>query len=228
MILSDFTEAERRALYRIIAARRDIRSHFLPDPVPDSILLRLLQAAHLAPSVGLSQPWEFLIVRDPAIKEQVYAAFAAANAEAALRFTGERRALYRRLKLEGIREAPVNLLVACNRHRGGSVVLGRTHQRSMDLFSCICAIQNLWLAARSEGIGVGWVSIIRRQKLRTIFALPTHVVPLAYLCLGWVRDFPEEPELQTVGWAARNDLIEHLHSEQYGNPFAAADLLPDL
>ncbi|WP_438438387.1 5,6-dimethylbenzimidazole synthase [Hydrogenophilus thermoluteolus] len=226
MIANAFSPAERAAVHRAITERRDVRRHFLPDPIPEPLLMRLLDAAHRAPSVGFSQPWEFVIVRDPQTKAQVHAAFTQANAEAAMRFSGERRTRYRQLKLEGIREAPINLLVACNRRRGGPVVLGRTHQRSMDLFSCVCAIQNLWLAARAEGIGVGWVSIIRRQALREIFRLPHHVVPIAYLCLGWVREFLPEPELQQVGWAKRDPLSDHLHWERYAAPAHELGIIP--
>ncbi|GAB6050036.1 hypothetical protein JCM16106_08810 [Hydrogenophilus islandicus] len=210
-----FTPEEISGVYRAITTRRDVRGQFLPDPIPEPLLIRLLNAAHHAPSVGFSQPWEFIIVRDPTTKARVYHAFCEANREAAALFSGERGKHYRQLKLEGIREAPINLLVACNRQRGGPVVLGRTHQRSMDLFSCVCAIQNLWLAARAEGIGVGWVSIIRRRALREIFSLPRHVVPIAYLCLGWVREFLDEPELQRVGWAQRDPLDDHLHWEHF-------------
>ncbi len=210
-----FSEPERAAFYRLVAARRDVRQHFLPDPIPEEVLCRILEAAHRAPSVGLSQPWDFLIIRDPATKEQVWQSFARANEEAAQRFTEKRQTLYRTLKLEGIREAPVNLLVLCDRQRRGPVVLGRTHQRQMDLASCVCAVQNLWLAARAEGIGVGWVSILRRQELRAIFSLPRHVVPVAYLCLGWLSDALSEPELERLGWEQRSPLSAHVHWERY-------------
>lgn len=145
--------ARRAAVYQTLFSRRDVRGPFRPEPVPDAVVSRLLTAAHFAPSVGFMQPWNFVLVRDPAVKRQVHAAFLRANAEAVWQFEAERRDLYQRLKLEGILEAPLNLCVTCDRDRAGPVVLGRTHNRAMDLYSTVCAVQNLWLAARAEGIG---------------------------------------------------------------------------
>ena len=204
-----FSEGERAAVYRAIAERRDIR-RFRGEPIAPATLLRILEAAHRAPSVGFMQPWDFILIRDPATRDQVHEAFRRANAEAVERFEGERQRLYASLKLEGIREAPLNICVTCDRQRAGPVVLGRTCQPDMDLFSTVCAVENLWLAARAEGIGVGWVSIIHPHELTRILKLPSHVVPVAYLCVGHVDAFPPEPELQTVGWLPRlplNDVI---------------------
>ncbi len=158
-----FSIEEREAVYKAIFTRRDVRGQFLPDPIPDDAILRILTAAHHAPSVGFMQPWNFLIIKDIAIRQQIAAVFAEANAEAATMFSEERRDQYRSLKLEGITAAPVNICVTCDRQRGGPVVLGATHMSDMDLFSTVCAIQNLWLAARAEGIGVGWVSILKED-----------------------------------------------------------------
>lgn len=209
-----FSSAERASVYRAIETRRDVRSQFLPDPIPGELLERLLRAAHHAPSVGFMQPWNFLVIRDPQVKARVRAAFTRANDEAAAMFPEDRRALYSAIKLEGIAEAPVNLCITCDRSRGGEVVLGRTHNRDMDLYSTVCAVQNLWLAARAEGIGVGWVSIFHESEIRAILGLPDHVVPVAYLCLGWVRELHVEPELQARGWRQRlplEDLVFHDH-----------------
>lgn len=211
-----FSQAERDAVYRAIETRRDVRSQFLPDPIDPDTLNRLLRAAHHAPSVGLMQPWNFLLVRDPAIKSQVAAAFTRANTEAAALFPENRRALYSSLKLAGIEQAPLNLLITCDRTRGGKVGLGRTHAPDMDLYSTVCAVQNLWLAARAEGIGVGWVSIVRDTDLRTIFALPDHIVPVAYLCLGYVAELYDEPELQAKGWANRLPLEDLVFVDRWG------------
>ena len=197
-----FSAADRAAVYRAIAQRRDVRGQFRPDPVDGATLRRLLQAAHDAPSVGLSQPWNFILIRDPDLRARLHAAFTRANAEAADRFP-DRRPLYSALKLEGILEAPVNLCITCDRSRGGDHVLGRTHDPDTDLYSTACAVQNLWLAARAEGIGVGWVSIFRKDDLRDLLGLPAHVVPVAYLCIGHVRELYREPELQARGWARR-------------------------
>ena len=166
-----FAASERDAVYRAIHERRDVRGQFRPDPIAPEVLRRILEAAHAAPSVGLSQPWDFLLVRSAEVKSRVRAAFERADAEAQARFEGERRRLYSELKLQGIAEAPLNLLVTCDRERGGPVVLGRTHQLDTDLYSTVCAVQNLWLAARAEGIGVGWVSIFHDADLREIFRI---------------------------------------------------------
>ncbi|MEW5728272.1 MAG: 5,6-dimethylbenzimidazole synthase [Pseudomonadota bacterium] len=194
---------DRRGLYRAILTRRDVRGQFLPDPVPEDALARVLVAAHHAPSVGFMQPWSFLVVRAPETRARVKAAFDKANAEAAAMFDGERAERYRSLKLEGILDAPLNLCVTCDRDRAGPVVLGRTHLPEMDLYSTVCAVQNLWLAARAEGLGLGWVSIIDEAALRDILTLPDSVVPVAYLCLGKVSEFLPKPELETKGWRRR-------------------------
>lgn len=212
-----FSEAERAAVYRAIHERRDVRGQFLPDPLSGACLRRLLEAAHAAPSVGLSQPWNFIVIRSPETRAQVRAAFDAANAEARGMFSGARGEAYARLKLAGITEAPVNICVTCDRSRGGPVVLGRTHAPDTDLYSTVCAAQNLWLAARAEGIGVGWVSILREADLRRILALPAHVTPVAYLCLGRVRDLYAEPELQARGWARRASLDAMIFEDRWDN-----------
>lgn len=211
-----FSDPERAAVYRAIETRRDVRSQFLPRPVSDELLRRLLMAAHHAPSVGLMQPWNFIVIRDGGVKAQVAQAFTRANAEAAAMFPAEKRALYSSLKLAGIEQAPVNLLVTCDRTRGGTTGLGRTHAPDMDLHSTVCAVQNLWLAARAEGVGVGWVSIVTDADLRTIFALPDHVVPVAYLCIGHVEELHTEPELQAKGWAKRMALDEVVFADRWG------------
>lgn len=211
-----FAAPERDAVYRAIFERRDVRGQFLPDPIDPEALRRILEAAHAAPSVGLSQPWNFLLVRSEEVKSRVRAAFARADAEAQARFEGERRRLYSELKLQGIAEAPLNLLVTCDRERGGPVVLGRTHQLDTDLYSTVCAVQNLWLAARAEGIGVGWVSIFHDADLREIFALPDRVVPVAYLCLGHVRELYDRPELAVRGWGARLELDQLIFEDRWG------------
>ncbi|MGX1306904.1 5,6-dimethylbenzimidazole synthase [Amorphus suaedae] len=198
-----FDPAERAAVYRAIRSRRDVRDEFRADPVPDDVLRRILEAAHAAPSVGLSQPWTFLLVRDPEVRAEIHAAFLAANAEAAAMFVGERAERYRALKLEGIRKAPLNICVTCDRRRGGPVVLGRTHQTDTDLYSTVCAVQNLWLAARAEGVGVGWVSIFREADVRAILGIPSEVAIVAYLCVGFVDRLFDRPELEARRWASR-------------------------
>jgi 5,6-dimethylbenzimidazole synthase len=214
-----FSDLEKAGLYRAIGERRDMR-RFRPDPIPAPILARILAAAHQAPSVGLMQPWDFILIRDRSLRERVHAAFRKANTEALERFHGERRSLYASLKLEGILESALNICVTCDRNRFGPVVLGRTCQPDMDLFSSVCAVQNLWLAARAEGVGVGWVSILHSAELAEILLLPAGVVSVAYLCLGYVDEFPREPELQTVGWLPRLPLAAVLRLDTWSGPLS--------
>ncbi len=216
-----YDTAARRAVYRTILERRDTRGDFLPDPVAPERLSRVLLAAHHGPSVGFMQPWDFVVLRDLEMRRRVHDLFARANAEAALMFPPERRETYRGLKLEGILEAPLNICVTCDRSRAGPVVIGRTHIPMMDLFSSVCAVQNLWLAARAEGLGVGWVSILDNNALKALLGLPKGVIPVAYLCLGHVRGFHRRPELETAGWRRRLPLADHVHVDGWGK--AGAD-----
>ncbi len=211
-----FAEAEREAVYRAIFTRRDVRGQFQPRPIPQEILQRLLLAAHHAPSVGFMQPWNFITITEIEVKSQVRAAFEKANGEAETMFNDERATLYSKLKLEGISDAPINLCITCDRERGGPVVLGRTHNRDTDLYSTVCAVQNLWLAARAEGIGVGWVSIFNDTDIRKILGLPDHVVPVAYLCLGYVDELYQSPELESKGWRQRIDIESLVFSNRWG------------
>ena len=213
-----FAPEERAAVYRAIYARRDVRDEFLPQPIPEATLNRILQAAHHAPSVGLSQPWNFILIRDPATKASVHDIFTRSNDAAARLFGDERGAQYRRLKLEGIVKAPLNICVTCDRARGGPVVLGRTHQRDTDLYSTVCAIQNLWLAARAEGIGVGWVSIFEPEDLRPILAIPPQIAIVAYLCVGFVDQLFVRPELEARHWAERLPLDDLVFDGAWGAP----------
>src|SRR5574340_1423210 len=198
-----FSNAEREAVYRAIFERRDVRRNFLPTAISDEVLARLLNAAHHAGSVGFMQPWDFVVVRARETKRAVKQLFDKTNEAAALRYRKPRAELYRSLKLEGIEESSVNLCVTCSRQRGGPHVLGRSMVRDTDVYSTCCAIQNLWLAARAEGVGVGWVSILEPAALRTILGIPDRIVPVAYLCVGFVESFPERPVLETKGWLPR-------------------------
>lgn len=211
-----FSPLERSAVYRAIFERRDVRRGFLPAPIPDDVLARLLTAAHHAGSVGFMQPWDFVVVRHRTTKRAVKAIFRRTNDQAARQYDGTRANLYRSLKLEGIEEAPVNLCVTCNRRRGGQAVLGRHTVRDTDLYSTCCAIQNLWLAARAEGIGVGWVSILDHAALKRLLGIPKPVTVLAYLCLGYVSEFERRPDLETAGWRTRLPLDRLVHYESWG------------
>lgn len=212
-----FSDVEREAVYRAIFERRDVRRNFLKKPIPHQVLTRVLTAAHHAGSVGFMQPWDFVIVRNRGTKGAVKELFLQANAEAAAHYRGSRATLYRSLKLEGIEEAPINLAVTCSRQRGGPHVLGRSTVRDTDLYSTCCAIQNLWLAARAEGIGVGWVSILDHGELKRVLGVPTSVTVLAYLCLGYVSDFATQPDLERAGWRERIPVANLIHYESWGN-----------
>ncbi|MCX8997528.1 5,6-dimethylbenzimidazole synthase [Rhizobiaceae bacterium BDR2-2] len=208
-----FSDDERAAVYRAIETRRDVRGQFLPEPLPDALVKRLLAAAHAAPSVGFMQPWNFILIRDGERRCRLREAFERANREAEAMFPDERRALYRSLKLEGIRTAPLSICVTCDPARGGGVVLGRTHNPRMDVYSTVCAVQNLWLAARAEGVGVGWVSIFRDEDVRAILGIPPHVEIVALLCVGFVDRLYREPELAVKGWRQRLDLADLVFEE---------------
>lgn len=210
-----FSEVERTAVYRAIAERRDVRRGFLDVPLPEDLLQRLLTAAHSAPSVGLMQPWRFIVIRDPAIRRAAHDIFVDANQEAAASYQGERRELYSGLKLEGILEAPQNLCVLCDRDSERGYGLGRRTMPETAVYSTVCAIQNLWLAARSEGVGVGWVSILHPEKLRRLLGIPIHLELVAYLCLGYVEEFAPKPDLERYGWERRVPIEPMISHDRY-------------
>lgn len=212
-----FNESERQGLYKTVFNRRDVRGQFKPDPIPDDVLSRILYAAHHAPSVGFMQPWNFVVVRSDEVKKRVHSAFVEANEQAANMFDAEKRDIYRSLKLEGILETPINICITCDRSRSGPVVIGRTAIKTMDLYSSACAVQNFWLAARAEGVGVGWVSIIKQKALQAALGMPSNIVPIAYLCVGYVSHFYDKPELETAGWLERETLEDLLYFDQWGN-----------
>lgn len=211
-----FSDEDRDAVYRAIHTRRDVRDQFLPDALPEDLIGRLLAAAHAAPSVGFMQPWNFTLVTEAATKERVWQAFSRANEEAAEMFAGDQQSLYRSLKLEGIRKAPLSICVTCDPRRGGEVILGRTHNPRMDVYSTVCAVQNLWLAARAEGVGVGWVSIFHDADVRDILGIPDHIEIVAWLCLGRVNMLYEEPELAVKGWRQRLPVEELVFRDTWG------------
>lgn len=212
----EFETLHKEGVYRAIHLRRDIRQQFLPDPIPEAVLARILHAAHHAPSVGFSQPWNFVMVRSRGVRQAIHAAFLKAHQEATLMFAAEKREQYQGFKLEGILESPLNVCVTYDPSRFGPVVVGRTTSPQMGIFSSICAVQNLWLAARAEGLGIGWVSIIHNKDISDALKLPDHIVPAAYLCLGYVSHFPEQPELETAGWLPRVSLKNLVQVDHWG------------
>lgn len=201
--MSDFSELEINAVYRVISERRDMR-HFLPDPLDERLLERLLGAAHLAPSVGLMQPWRFLRIRNPSLRRSIHT-LVEAERIATARALGEREGEFMRLKVEGILECGELLVVALMAGREAHV-FGRRTLPEMDLASAACAIQNLWLAARAEGIGMGWVSLFEPDALGGLLRLPEGSRPIAVLCLGRVPTFYARPMLEEQNWAQRCDL----------------------
>ena len=210
-----FDQMARDAVYRAMFTRRDVRSHFLPTGLDDEVLARLLLAAHHAPSVGFMQPWNFIVIRDAARRADVRDLFLAAREQELPEIEAERQGLYRKLKLEGICESALNICITCDRRRSQGSPLGRWHNPEMDLYSTVCAVQNFWLAARAEGIGVGWVSIIEPQALKSLLSIPEHVTPIAYLCVGRVSEFAPKPDLETHGWGRRLPLPELIMSETF-------------
>ncbi|QUX94996.1 5,6-dimethylbenzimidazole synthase [Marinomonas sp. CT5] len=209
------TPEERDAVYKTIFSRRDVRREFKPEPIPNDVLKRILLAAHHAPSVGFMQPWDFILVTKPESKTKIKQGFLQAHAEAAELFKGERKEQYKSFKLEGIEEAPLGICVTCDRSRTGSVVLGRTVKPEMDLFSSVCAVQNLWLAARAENLGVGWVSIIHDNVIRDTLNIPESIDIIAYLCVGYVDTFHAMPDLERAGWLPRKEADSAIHYESW-------------
>ncbi len=196
-----YEEAQRETVHRVIAERRDVR-RFRPDAVPEDVLRRVLQAAHRAPSVGLMQPWRLIVIRDLATRVAVRRLAQRERLRQAERFD-ERTRQFLDQKVEGVVEAPLGVCVCCDHGEPGAEVLGRGTIPETDVYSTACSVQNLWLAARAEGLGVGWVSFYRPEDLRALLGIPDRVDPIAYLCLGWPDERPVRPSLETAGWSSR-------------------------
>ncbi|MBY8879830.1 nicotinate-nucleotide--dimethylbenzimidazole phosphoribosyltransferase [Actinacidiphila acidipaludis] len=212
-----YDPAVRDAVHRVIRERRDIRNGFRSDPIPHEVLLRVLEAAHTAPSVGHSQPWDFVVIRSEKTRERMHQ-LAMAQREAYAKSLPKARARqFRELKIEAILDTPVNIVVTADPTRGGRHTLGRHTQPQMAPYSSALAVENLWLAARAEGLGVGWVSFFDERQMVEELGLPEHLEVVAYLCVGYVDEFPEEPELMQAGWSQRRPLSWVVHEEEYGN-----------
>ncbi|MHB8453669.1 MAG: 5,6-dimethylbenzimidazole synthase [Acidiferrobacterales bacterium] len=210
---SGFTEADRDSLYAVLRARRDMR-HFLPDPVEPEVLARLLEAAHLAPSVGLMQPWRFLRITDRTLRARIHALVEEERVLTAAAL-GERSDEFMRLKVEGILECG-ELFVAALMDRRAEHIFGRRTLPEMDIASVACAIQNLWLAARAEGLGMGWVSLFDPAELAKLLGIPPGGKPVAILCLGQVKAFYPRPMLEQEGWRQGRPLHEFLFENTWG------------
>ena len=208
-----FSPEERAAVYRAIAERRDMR-HFAGGEVAPELLARLLQAAHQAPSVGLMQPWRFIRITRPELRESIHGLVEAERVRTA-EALGERSDAFMRLKVEGIRDC-AELLVAALMDGREAHVFGRRTLPQMDLASLACALQNLWLAARAEGLGMGWVSLFDPLELAQLLGMPAGSQPVAVLCLGPVSEFYDKPMLVQEGWAREQALDELVFSDQWG------------
>lgn len=202
-------------LYDVINRRRDTRREFTGLPVDPEALGRVLAAAHCAPSVGMSQPWDFVLVRSTSTLASFRSHVLAERDVFASSLDGQRAEAFNRIKVEGIVESGLGIVVGYDPSRGGSQVLGRHAIADTGLYSVVCAIQNLWLAATAEGLGVGWVSFYREEFLRDLVGFPAHVRPVAWLCVGTVSDLPDVPDLERFGWRHRSPLAEVIHEERY-------------
>ncbi|MFD3402537.1 5,6-dimethylbenzimidazole synthase [Kribbella sp. NPDC058693] len=211
-----YQPADREVVHRVIAERRDVRRGFLNLPIDNDLLTRVLESAHRAPSVGLSQPWDFLVIRDLATRRKVHDLATAQRDAFAASLPDDRRAKFDGLKIEAILDTPVNIAVICDPGRGGRHVLGRHADPRTTWFSAAIAIQNLWLAARAEGLGVGWVSFFEPAEVADVLDLPAHIELVGYLCVGYVEEFAAAPELVRSGWAKRRPLEWAIHHEEWG------------
>jgi len=211
-----FPEWAREAVFEVIYRRRDVR-RFTQQPITPGTIRRVLDAAHHAPSVGFMQPWNFVLIRSLATRRRVKDLFDRERQAAACFYDEPQRSHYLSLKLEGILESPLNICVTCDPTRAGEV-LGRNSMPETDVYSTCLAVATLWLAARAEGLGVGWVSILKASWLRPILAIPAHVIPVAYLCVGYPEQFEDEPLLQTVGWRRRLPLESVVSNERWAAP----------
>lgn len=211
-----YDDAEREAVLKVMRERRDIRNGFRSDPIPHEVLLRVLEAAHTAPSVGHSQPWDFVVIRSAETRAAMQD-LAQRQREAYAKSLPKGRAKqFKELKIEAILETPVNIVVTADPTRGGRHTLGRHTQPQMAPYSAALAVENLWLAARAEGLGVGWVSFFDEREMVRALGLPDHLEVIAYLCVGYVDEFPDEPELMQAGWSKRRPLSWVVHEETYG------------
>jgi 5,6-dimethylbenzimidazole synthase len=197
-----FSPEERQAIYRVIRERRDVRLQFLSDPIPDDVLGRVLDAAHHAPSVGFMQPWDFILIESASVRTNIHAHFQQMKERANI-YEGERRNLYSASKLAGILDAPLNICVTCDRERAKGHGLGRQSDPMTDIYSTVCAVQNFWLAARAESLGVGWVSILDLDAVKELLNIPAEI--------------QNRPGLEESGWETRDTLANLIHFDSWSN-----------
>jgi 5,6-dimethylbenzimidazole synthase len=211
-----FTEEEKKAVYKAIYSRRDIRS-FLPHPIPEDSVHKILNAAHHAPSVGFMQPWNFILITSQEIKERLAWAADKERRALAIHYEGDKETKFLSLKVEGLKEAPLTICVTCDPTRGGSHVLGRNSIPETDILSIACAIQNMWLAACAEGVAMGWVSFYKKNDIRDILEIPPHIDPIALISLGYTDHYPEKPILEIANWEKRRSLSDLVFKDKWGS-----------
>ncbi len=210
-----YPDSDIAAVYRAIYERRDVR-HFLPDPVDPEIFNQLLAAAHHAPSVGFMQPWRFIRISDSGLRKGIHNLVEKERILTA-KALNEREDEFMKLKVEGILECG-EVLVAALCDRREDFIFGRRTLPEMDLASLSCAIQNMWLAARAEGLGMGWVSLFEPQALKALFSMPEDSHPVAILCLGHVEKFYDKPMLEQEQWAERRNINELVFENNWNSP----------
>lgn len=214
MLDKRFSQTDQNTLLELLRHRRDVRGNrFNDQELDDDTLGQILEAAAMAPSVGLSQPWEFVVIRDTAIKQQVADIFEIENTAAQTAFTDRKAEQYATLKLEGILATPVNVAVFYKPSQGP--VLGQTSMPQVGEYSVVCAVQNMWLMSRALNVGMGWVSILHAEKVKALLNAPQDHKLVAYLCLGQVDQFLESPELEQLKWAERKPVADVIVREKY-------------
>ncbi|HVW41548.1 MAG TPA: 5,6-dimethylbenzimidazole synthase [Amycolatopsis sp.] len=207
-----------QAFYDVVLRRRDVRAEFTGEPIPEDVLDRILRAAHAAPSVGLSQPWDFVLVSSHETRTAFRAHVLAEREVFARSLPADRTETFDKIKIEGILDSSLGIVVTYDPRRGAPDVLGRHAIADAGLYSVCLAIQNLWLAATAEGLGVGWVSFYREDFLQDLLGIPAGIRPVAWLCVGGVNRLHETPDLERFGWRKRRPLAAATHLERFGDP----------
>lgn len=202
-------------LYDVMSRRRDVRAQFDGGPVRDEVLLRILAAAHCAPSVGLTQPWDFVLVRDAQTRREFHSHVQQQRSVFDESLSTERAADFRRIRIDGILDATLGVVVTYDPDRGAPAALGKHAIADTGLYSVCLAIQNLWLAATAEDLGVGWVSFYREEYLQELLGIPPRIRPVAWLCVGPVTHLEATPDLERLGWQARRPLADFVHDERF-------------
>ncbi len=204
------------AIYDVIDRRRDVRAEFTGEQIDPQVLDRILGAAHTAPSVGMSQPWDFILIRDQQTKAAFQSHVMGERKVFAESLHGERAETFDKIKIEGILDCSIGIVVTYDHRRAGPAVLGRHTNSETGLYSVCLAIENLWLAATAEGLGVGWVSFFEEPFLQELLGIPAPVRPIAWLCVGPVSELQRTPDLQRHGWRNPMPLSSVVHYEHYG------------